>query len=125
MVDCGTVGVDGFFDVFYWSRHYFAESGYIVYDWFWQLIEWPLLRFAPGIQETRERWRGADLTPTVNECAALNGISIVPPLILSGFFYTIVSFAAVPMTRVSVHVFSQLLPLVTSFISLALDIYNK
>ena len=125
MVDCSTVGIDGFFDVFYWSRHYFAESGYIVYDWFWQLIEWPLLRFAPGIQETREHWRGADLTPTVNECAALNGISIVPPLILSGFFYTIVSFAAVPMTRVSVHVFSQLLPLVTSFISLALDIYNK
>jgi len=125
MVDCGTVGVNGFFDVFYWSRHYFAESGYIVYDWFWQLIEWPLLRFAPGVRETRVRWREVELTPTVNECAVLNGISIIPPLILSGFFYTIVSFAAVPITRVSVQVFQQLLPLLMSFISLALDIYNK
>jgi hypothetical protein len=125
MVDCGTVGVNGFFDVFYWSRHYFAESGYVVYDWFWQLVEWPLLRFGPGVRETRVRWQEVELTPTVNECAALNGISIVPPLIISLFFYTIVSFAAVPMTRVSVQVFQQLLPMLSSFISVALDIYNK
>ena len=125
MVDCGTVGVDGFFDVFYWSRHYFAESGYVVYDWFWQFVEWPILRLAPGARETRVRWLEVELTPLVNECAALNGMSIVPPLILSFFFYTIVSFAAVPMTRVSVQVFSQLLPLFTSFVSLALDIYNN
>jgi len=125
MVDCGDVGVDGFFDVFYWSRYYFAESGYIVYDWFWQFIEWPLLRFAPGVRETRVRWREVELTATVNECAVLNGISIIPPLILSGLFYTTVSFAAVPMTTVSVRAFQQVLPLLMTMISFALDIYNN
>jgi len=124
IVDCKTVDVNGLYDVFYWSRQYLRELGFIEYDWFWQVVEWPLLRFSPGTREARKRWRLVTLSPLVNECAALNILSIFPPLIVSFFFYLVVSFAAMPLLRLAATVYVQSHPLIRKFVSLALDIYN-
>jgi hypothetical protein len=124
IVDCKTADVNGMYDVFYWSRQYFRELGFIEYDWFWQVVEWPLLRFEPGTRAARKRWLLITLTPIVNECAALNVLSMLPPLILSFLFYLVVSFAAMPLLRLAATVYVQSHPLIRKFVSMTLDIYN-
>jgi len=124
VVDCKSVDVNGMYDVFYWSRQYTREMGFIEYDLFWQVVEWPLLRFAPGTRAARTRWRIVTLSPLINECAAMNVLSIFPPIIISFFFYLIVSFAAMPLLRLAANVYVQSHPLARKFVSLALDIYN-
>ena len=124
VVDCGTAEVNGLYDGFYWSRKYMTEMGVTLFDSLWQLTEWPLLRFAPSVPATRDRWKHITLTPLINECAAINIVSIIPPFIMSLFFYLELSFAFAPFVRLAADIFTKTQPLVKRCVSAALTIYN-
>ena len=124
IVDCNAQGLSGFFDELFWARTFLRREGYLDVKEVWAVVEWPLVRFAPGARAASARWleEGA-LTATVNECGALNALGAVPPLILSFFFYLSVSYSAVPFVRAAMKTFVGLLPVAQNTIIFLLGIY--
>jgi hypothetical protein len=118
IVECDTQGFNEFFDAFFWFREYLQT------DWF-QTLDYPLVRFVASARTASKKWHGITLTTVINQCGIINAPGVIPPLILSFFFYISLSFLAVPGVRVGARAFTGALPVLKKYVLVILDIYNR
>ena len=103
------------------TSHAIVRPGY---DTLWELVEWPLRRFVPGVRISRERWESGESTQAQNQCAMMNAPSFFPPMILSFVFDLAMSFALVPFARNFNRTVLRVMPVSKSAIDGLLDIYK-
>ena len=91
------------FDPFFWSREYIDAP------WF-SILEWPLIRFNAQAHRISEKWKKINRNEIIDQCGLINVQGVIPPLIISFFFYVALSFATVPGIRVATRAAKRAFP---------------